>query len=327
VLASSCGGAPPSEAEDDPGPLLVGSGEYVYEWNSDWARLPAGESLGPMHGQVAVDARGRVYVQTESGDAVRVFDADGEFLYGFGAELAGGLHGIAVAREGEVEVLYLTHIVKGEVYKATLEGEVLMTLGWPQESGLYEGAEQYHPTAVAVASNGELFVADGYGLSYVHRYDRAGQYLASFGGQGRELGQLRNPHGLWIEERDGREVLLVADRENRRLVGFELDGRPLGAWREGVRRPCFVQPREGLYAMADIDGKVSLFDAAGALLTHLGENPDPDQRDRADVPLAEITSACFVSPHGLAWAPDGSLYVVEWLEEGRVTKLVPSSRP
>ena len=41
-------------------------------------------------------------------------------------------------------------------------------------------------------------------------------------------------------------------------------------------------------------------------------------------PPADRTPGLFVSPHGLAWAADGSLYVVEWLREGRVTKLVPA---
>ena len=166
-------------------------------------------------------------------------------------------------------------------------------------------------------------MGDGYGLSYIHRYTSAGEYLGSFAGRGRARGQLRNPHGLWVAPSRTGEVLLCADRENNRLVSFALDGTPLRSWTEGVMRPTFVQPREDLLAMADIEGKLTLYTRAGELLTHLGANPHAELRDRKDVPPEELLPGRFASPHGLAWAPDGSLYVVEWLEQGRITKLEP----
>ena len=36
---------------------------------------------------------------------------------------------------------------------------------------------KYSPTNVAIAPNGDVYVADGYGSSYINQYDSAGKYL------------------------------------------------------------------------------------------------------------------------------------------------------
>ena len=303
--------------------LVLGTDGARYEWQGEWGALPGGVALGSTHGRVAVDALGNVYVQTDTERAVCVFDADGKFLRSFGSGLAGGLHGMALVREGEEEFLYMTHLGQGRVLKTTLAGRELWSLGWPEESGLYESADQYRPTSVAVAPNGDLYVADGYGLSWIHRYDRERKYLGSFGGPGEEPGKLRTPHGIWMQSGGDEPVLLVADRENHRVQSFDLEGKFIELWDEGFRRPCYLADREGVLALADLDGGVTLLDAEGKPLAVLGDNPDATQRARNDLAPVDRTPGLFVSPHGLAWAADGSLYVVEWLREGRVTKLVP----
>ena len=39
-----------------------------------------------------------------------------------------------------------------------------MVLPYPKESGKYESADQYIPTETAIAENGDIYVADGYGI-------------------------------------------------------------------------------------------------------------------------------------------------------------------
>ncbi len=47
---------------------------------------------------------------------------------------------------------------------------------------------------VAVAPNGDLYVADGYGLSWIHVFDAQRRYLRTLGGQGATLAEIRgNP--------------------------------------------------------------------------------------------------------------------------------------
>jgi DNA-binding beta-propeller fold protein YncE len=300
----------------------------VYEWIGDWPRLPAGRELGYTHGGIAFDASGRIYVESDAAEAVLVFDPGGNLVDTLLAELAGGLHGIWIAKEGDEEFLYLTHIRRGAVYKATLAGEIVWQLGCPLESGLYERPEQYHPTSIAVAPDGSFYVADGYGLSYVHRYDAGRRYLGSFGGRGpgtgKEKGELRNPHGLWLDAE--RQELWVADRENRRLQVFDLEGRALSVLDRrttghDLGRPCFVEARGDELLVADIEGRVMVLSRRGELLAELGKNPDPATRDRNDIPRAQQAAGIFHSPHCARWDDEGNVYVVEWLLEGRLTKL------
>ena len=301
--------------------LVLGAGDERYAWVDGWPRLPEGRELGYTHGCLAVDAAGRVYVETNGQGGILVFERDGAFVRAIGAGLEDGLHGMCLVREGEEEFLYVTHL-QGRVLKLTLEGQVLWELGYPEESGKYEDGKRFHPTGVAVAKNGDIYVADGYGRHWIHHYDRERKYLGSFGGLGTEPGQFKNCHGLRIEETFGREVLVVADRENRRVQVLSLAGKPLRSWADGVGRPCNVAARGERHVEADIDGgRVVILDAKGALVTALGEQPDPTKRDREDLPRAEQERGRFHSPHDALWDAEGDLYVVDWLKEGRVTKL------
>ena len=318
-------------AAQDP-PKDAAAGAPAYEWLGDWPKLPAGRELGFTHGGIAFDAAGRIYVESNAAEAVLVFDGGGELVDTLLAELADGLHGIAIAQEGAEEFLYLTHIRHGAVYKATLAGEILWQVGCPLESGLYEKPEQYHPTSIAVAPGGSFYVADGYGLSYVHHFDAERRYLGSFGGHGtgagKQQGELRNPHGLWLDAE--RQELWVADRENRRLQVFDLAGRPLFLLDQrtaghDLGRPCFVEVRGNELLVADIEGRVLVLSRRGELLAELGKNSDPATRDRNDIPRAQQVAGTFHSPHCARWDAEGNIYVVDWLLEGRLTKLARRS--
>lgn len=303
------------------GPLRLGAGEHTYEWVRGWAKLPDGMSLGNTHGCVIVDSKDRVYVNTDTEHAVVVFDADGHYLSSWGKELAGGLHGMALVEEDGQEFLYLAHIGRHEVYKATLDGEILWTLGYPEESGLYENADGYRPTSIVVTDDGGFYVADGYGTSWIHRYDADGNYLASFGGPGSEQGQLQTPHGLLLDRRGDETLLLVADRENHRLQSFDLEGEARAIVRGMLRRPCHMHRRGEDLIVADLAGRVTILDGKNELVEHLGDQPDESLRAQNGVPPEKWKDGQFISPHCANWDSQGNLYVVDWVSTGRVTKL------
>lgn len=307
-----------SQAEE---PLRLGEGAHVFEWVRGWAKLPAGMELGNTHGCIVVDSRDRIYVNTDTENAVVVFDADGNFLSAWGKELAGGLHGMLLAKEEGGEVLYLAHTGRHEVLKASLEGEILWRLPYPAESGIYASAAEYLPTSLALGPKGELFVADGYGSSWIHEYDAERRYVRSFGGPGSEPGRLQTPHGLWLDTRGEAPVLLVADRENHRLQSFSLSGEPLGRVEDVLRRPCHMHPRGKELAVADLAGRVTLLGAENELLLHLGDNPDPAKRAQNGIPREAWRDGEFIAPHCANWDSQGNLYVMDWLAQGRVSKL------
>lgn len=193
VLFARCQ-QPPPWADD--GRVKLGVGDLLYAWDGAWLDLPEEMTLGNTHGGFALDRAGRIYFSTDSAHAIIVLDASGGLVDSWGEELAGGVHSICLNQEGDQEFLYLAHHAHGKVYKYSLDGRKVWELGVPTESGKYQDAGRYKPTAVAVADDGSLWIADGYGLGWVHHYDAQRHYLESIGGPGDGDGQFRTPHGL-----------------------------------------------------------------------------------------------------------------------------------
>lgn len=316
------------------GPIVLGEGDHRYEAIHDWGKLPKTISYGNTHG-VCEDSQGNIYVKhtvgkgSESSDAMVVFDGEGTFVRSWGAEYKGGAHGLHLAREAEGEFLYLCDQARGIVDKTTLKGERVWRLTAPMESGVYGSAGEYHPTNVAIvpregggARAGEFFVGDGYGKSWVHRYSAKAEYLGTFGGPGKERGQLSCPHGLMVDMRPAREGkparLVVADRANRRLQYFDLNGRSQGFVADELRSPCHFHERDGVLVIPDLEARVTLFDRADKLICHLGDGANFGLRDK---PREEFVPGKFIAPHSAIFDHEGSIFVVEWVEVGRVTKL------
>src|SRR5438093_852873 len=276
--------------------ILLGTGSQTYEWVKGWGQLPEGMEYGNTHGCIVSDSQGRIFVNTDTEHAVILFDRNGRFLKSWGRDFKGGAHGMAVVKEAGKEYLYLAHHGRHELVKATLDGEVLMTLGYPEKAGIYKQADEYKPTSVALGPNGDIYVADGYGLSWIHQYDSKGEYIRSWGGKGTEPGQMRTPHGIWLDTRGKEPLLAVADRENNRLQFFSLDGKFVSMVTEELRRPCHMDQRGTDLAIADLAGRVTIFDKNNRLITHLGANPDPKKRANNGVPRDQWVDGDFIAP-------------------------------
>ncbi len=309
---------------DDSKPVAavhMGAGAEQYDWVTGYCENPGGAPIGNTHGGIAFDSRGRMYFTTDTERAIIVLDKDGTYLKSIAKEYAGGVHCLLIRREGDSEFIYFTHIARGEAVKMTLDGEVIWTIGFPQESGKYKDRGEYKPTSIAVADNGDIFIADGYGLSWIHQYDKDRKYIRSFGGAGSADDQMRTCHGMWIDKRSGTPLLLVADRENGRLQLWDLTGNHVRVVKADVRRPCsFAQYGDDL-AIADLAGRVTIVDKDYKVITHLGDQPDENKRANNGVPPEEWKVGEFVAPHGCNFDRDGNLYVMDWVSHGRITKL------
>ncbi len=303
-------------------PVRVGAGAHTYEWVHDWLKLPDGMKLGNTHGCIAFDSAGNVYFNTDTENSVMVFRPDGTFVRGFGKDWAGGLHGMVIVKETAGEFLYICHTQQGRVVKATLTGETMWSLGCPMESQRYANPGEYHPTSIAVAPDGRLFVGDGYGKSWVHLYDANQKYVRSFGGPGSEPGQIHSPHGIWMDTREKTSQLVVADRENHRVQTFDLDGNLLRVVNGDFRRPSNFGQRGSELAIADLEGRVTIVDKDWNVVLHLCDQPDPKLRAQNGVAHDLWKDGEFISPHCARWDANGDLYVMDWNFEGRVSKLV-----
>ncbi|MCU0245123.1 MAG: hypothetical protein MUC42_01030 [Bryobacter sp.] len=211
--------------KSDPKHPVIGSGAYTYECIHDWGELPASIKYGNTHG-VVEDSHGHIYVHhtvhasSESHDTMVVFDSKGKFVKSWGKEFKGGAHGLHIQKEGKEEFLYLCDTRRAIVEKVTLKGDIVWSLGYPKESPAYQpGADgkppRYSPTNLCVAPNGDVYVGDGYGSSFVNQYDKNGKFIRSFGGgKGKEPGQLNSPHGIWMDTRRS----LATSRWTRRVT-------------------------------------------------------------------------------------------------------------
>jgi hypothetical protein len=268
-----------------------------------------------------VDSHGRVFIHNASPDSVCIFDPDGTFIKSWGQDYEAGAHGMLLNRESDGEYLYLAATTQHSVVKTTLDGEVVWQIGCPKECPAYESPDQFVPTNVAVAPNGDFYVADGYGLSWIHQYNSKAEHIRSWGGVGAEPGKMRCPHGIWVDTRGAEPVLVVADRANVRLQYFTLDGEHIGFVTDELRHPCHFDQRGDDLLIPDLMGRVTIFDRNNRLICHLGDNPDPALRANNDVPQNRLVPGQFCSPHAACWDASGNIYVVEWLHYGRVTKL------
>lgn len=272
--------------------LVVGTGAYVYDILRPWGVLPAGQSFG-LISHVAVDSKDRVYFYQRKDPPVLVFDGDGNFLSGWGDGRLRDAHGIYIGPDDHV---YVCNRDEHEVLKLTSEGRIVLTLGQRGRPALQ--APFNHPADVAVAPNGDIYVADGYGNSAVHRFSAEGKHLASWGMRGAGRAQFTTPHGIWV---DARERVLVADRENNRVQLFSPEGDVYGEWGDLYHPMDVYVDRDGTVYVTDQIPRITMYAPDGRL-------------------LARGRPAAY-GAHGVWGDSRGNLYLAE-MNINQVTKLV-----
>lgn len=231
-----------------------------------------------------------------------MFDADsGRQLAAWGADRFSMPHGLDVDQHGNV---WVTDVGLHQVLKFSHDGDLLRTFGVAGEPG-DDGDHFNLPTDVVALPDGSFYVADGYANSRVVQFSAAGEYLRAWGTPGAAAGEFDLPHGIaW----DGHATLYVADRGNRRIQAFTLDGTFKFAWSgEELGRPFGVDVAPA--------GDVVVIDGGDLP----AEGPD---RSRVVVlsPEGEIrrTFGAFGSQdgqfrlgHDVAVGDDGTIYVVD----------------
>lgn len=323
--------------------VILGSGDHKYEVTHNWAQLPSEFTWQTTH-NVAVDKDGFVYVihegRAEQTDhpSIFVFDPNGKYVRSFGKQFQGGGHGLEVRQEGTDQFLYVTAYQHLKTFaKLDLNGETVWQKYAPMISKCYAegeatnpqkvwGRDRFLPTNFAFHPDGGFYLADGYGAYQIHRYDKNGLWLSAFGGEGKEDGKFKLPHGLWIDARPGREPsVVVADRANARLQWFTLDGKHLQTM-TGFILPANLDTYQDLLLVPDLASRITLLDKDNKVIAHLGQDPDWEKAMKTAKPRMRETpdkwqAGRFVHPHDACFDQNGDIFVAEWVATGRVSKL------
>jgi outer membrane protein assembly factor BamB len=177
------------------------------------------------------------------------FDPAGKLVRSFGAGMVVFPHGLFIDKGDNVWVTDAdAKDGKGDqVLKFSRDGKLLLALGKAGVSG--EGPDTFNkPTAVVVAANGDLFVADGHGNSRIVKLGPDGHFIKAWGKHGSGPGEFATPHGLAL---DAQGRLFVADRENNRLQIFDQNGKFIAEWHQfGRPSDVFIDKRASSGASA-----------------------------------------------------------------------------
>ena len=318
--------------------MQVGQRSHIYRWIENWITIPDSPSArenGRTHG-LAVTPEQDVVVFHQAHDAVLIYSPDGELKSKWGGDRFPGAHGLTLVVDPDGRpYLWLADEKTHEVVKTTLDGDEVMTLDKPDHPAYSNG--KYVPTWVAVneerhGGNGDVWIADGYGSSLVHHFDKSGKYLESLDGEA-GAGRFACPHGILFDPRKASSPeLYVADRGNQRVQVFDGEGRfkrVFGGDGKSMDSPCgFVFDDTHCY-FPELHGALAVFDENDKLVTFLGENDKihcrgdwpgklmtgyPNERDH-------VREGVCNAPHGMAVNDRGDLYYGEWITGGRVCKL------
>jgi streptogramin lyase len=216
-----------------------------YRAVENWAQLPSGMEWGQVISAYP-DAHGNIWVFHRKDPPILEFDRAGKLVKSFGSGMFKQPHGLTVDRDGNV---WVTDQTGQQAIKFSPEGKVLMTLGKAGVAG--SGPDTFNgPCDVAVAANGDIFVADGHGgdtNARVVKFSKDGKFIKAWGKKGSGPSEFDTLHRLAI---DSKGRLFVADRGNNRIQIFDQDGNFIAQWRQfGRPSGIFISKDDTLYSV------------------------------------------------------------------------------
>ncbi|MBM4263328.1 MAG: hypothetical protein FJ145_18090 [Deltaproteobacteria bacterium] len=304
--------------------------------------MPNDGPLGHTNGGIAVRANGEIFVTHRLPiTGIAVYAPNGTYLRNV-ANAPRNLHTILIRTEPEGEVLYTIRgggaadtgpysgsVATGPIIeKMTLDGEVVLSISASaipdrfKDTELNKGADGalvVRMSGLAVAPNGDLYASDGYASDYIHRFDRAGKYLTSFGGNKTPDG-FNRLHNLAIDTRFTPLRIIGTDQRNNRLVHWSLDGEFLGVFAADLRVPKDVAIDDDYAVVAEAKGRIAVLDRAGKIVTTFGTNTVEEETGTPNTPPAKWRRGIVTTPHAVALNAHGDVFVHEWNFFGRVLR-------
>lgn len=299
------------------------SAKDLWKSQPNWLALPANrEKVGNMHGDIAVSSNGDVYVSVDDPKAgLQVYGDNGKWKRNV-PNAPRDLHGFVIKKEGKQEFIYAVRVSGGELLKLTLEGKTVLKIPSsfiPDEFKRKgkDGKPFVRLTGADVAANGDIFLTDGYSSDHIHRFDKKGKYLNSFGGKNAPFG-FRTLHKLVIDSRFNPARIIGMDRANNRVVHMGLDGKFIGVVEEGLLLPACVHIHGNWAVIGELHGRVTILDKKGSIYAQVGGNSKKDEIGTNRTPPKKWREGIVTAPHGITCNSKGDIFVAEWNISGRI---------
>jgi len=271
--------------------IVIGHGSHRYKVDLNWGALDA--NIYPVNDchEMVQDSKGRIILLTNHvKNNIIVYDKSGKLIEVWGTEFPGA-HGLTLNVENGEDFLYISDNNRHEVIKTTIDGKVVMVIPMPKNTHHYQSNEQFVPTETAIAPNGDIYIADGYGAQFISHFDASGNLINIFGGRGEGDQYFDNAHGICYDVRDqNNPCLLITARE---INGQEVY---LATIWSGDKK--------------DNSGFVSILDNKNKLISAPGGN-SPTYRDGQLQPMYQALKI-FKHPHDVCVDSDENLYVAQW---------------
>jgi hypothetical protein len=283
--------------------------------------------------QVSADmGLGPEYLDPYAG--LQVYADDGRYLRNV-PNAPTDLHGFIINKEADGEFIYGVRVAatnappdqskadwyKQAVVKMTLDGKMVMTIPATAFPDQYKNRREdnlfMRLSGMAVAPNGDLYVTDGYSSDYIHRFDKKGKYITTFGGR-KEPYNFNTLHKLAFDTRFDPVRIIAVDRANNRVVHLSLDGQLLGVVAEHMMLPAAVAIWGDYAAIAELGGQVTVLDKEGKAAAIFGTNTIAEEKGNRTVIPSKWRPGIVTAPHGIAVNKHGDIFVSEFSLFGRV---------
>jgi DNA-binding beta-propeller fold protein YncE len=268
--------------------------------------LPEGITMGAP-ASVLFDSTQHLFVLNRGAQPLMEFDRDQKFIRAFGEPLRRA-HGFRMDDAGN---FWITDVGAHFVEKLDSQGNVLLTLGTKGQPGAWDEAAGSRllnePNDLAFGRNGDIFLVEGHspgkGDPRVLKFDKNGNFLKTWGGEGTAPGKFNVAHAIAL---DAKGQLWIADRENQRIQVFDQGGAFIQQMKY-AGLPCSFQiGDQNIFMVNGFTGQLLKLDLSGNVLAVTGK---PGKG------LGEFGEAHFV-----AVSPTGEIYVAD--TTGRLHKFV-----
>lgn len=325
----------PKSADD----LIIGQGDFRYKVDKAWGKIgPSETPLLNCH-EMVQDSKGRlIMIGDHTHNNILIFDKSGKLLDYWGSAYPGG-HGLTLGNDGEDFLLIADcgwyqdktgkfNKQEGQIVKTSVDGRFRFAIGHPRTIGIYTDKEPFMPTETAIAPNGDIYVADGYGSDYIIQYTHNGQYIRHFGGHNNANPDhnLQNAHGVTVDLRNkNNPQLICTSRSENCFKVFTMDGRFLQridlpgmhvcrAVMQGTTLyagVCWSNGADGKTNWGD-SGFVTILDKDNRVVSNPGGLPPVYKNGVLQQALQDTANPVFSHGHDVCVDEDENLYVCQW---------------